>query len=180
MTAFAAAVVAAAAPLRRAGGRQPAAAAAALPRCIAPASSSGSRSSGSSTARRARSPLSCGTGSSTEPCWPVAGRSAASSAWRWRRRGFVGEGSRPAGEYHSADFAWEELVPAGEAALARQIAEREAHLAAAATDGAAAAAAAAGGAAGPAGTDEGGGAAGNSWERFHAQHSAARFFKEKR
>ena len=51
--------------------------------------------------------------------------SSSSSVQRWRCRGFVGEGSRVAGEYHSADFEWEELIEAGEAAVARQWQERQ-------------------------------------------------------
>ena len=115
-----------------------------------------------------------------------------SAAARLRCRGFVGEGSRPAAEFHCADFPWEELREEGEAAVARQRAELAAHLqqqgTAEGSDGASSAAGSSsgGGSCGDSDSDgsvesvDSGGSDG-SWERFHAQQGAtARFFKEKR
>jgi methyltransferase-like protein 6 len=124
---------------------------------------------------------------------------------RVQTRGYVGETTPSAGEYHCDDFEWESCIYEGEAAITRQ---RHEHAAAAA---AAAAAVAAAAAQSPTGEmlvgnlkknenpiteiaslhrtaikhrqevaetktlSEDGG-----WEAFHRRHSAARFFKEKR
>ena len=100
-----------------------------------------------------------------------------------------------AGEYHSADFEWEELVEAGEAAVARQWQERQLCVleqqqqGRQPTAGGAAASEGKHSTAGMTGSSDvldqaaaGGSAEGEekSWERFHSQHSQARFFKEKR
>ena len=101
-----------------------------------------------------------------------------------------------AGEYHSADFEWEELVESGEAAVARQwqerqlcVLEQQQQQGRQPTTGGAAATEGKHSTAGMTGSSDvldqaatGGSAEEEeeSWERFHSQHSQARFFKEKR
>lgn len=106
----------------------------------------------------------CGGRRSSGPARP----SSRGNPCSWVRRGFVGEGSAPAAEYHASDFAWEEVEQAGLAAVAEQRRQR----AAAAQKGAPQA---------EAGQPRRSAAQeGSAWERFHSTHSRARFFKEKR
>lgn len=69
--------------------------------------------------------------------------------------GYVGNRGLHAGQYHDADFDWEDLIPEGEATIARQ---RQAFANNLFTEK----------------------PPRNDWEVFHRQHVAARFFKEKR
>lgn len=136
--------------------------------------------------------------------------------------GFVGEGSRIAGEYHDADFEWEDVEEEGRAAVARQLREwaewqaggqaglvggpstsstrrsrrnrrsREGtdtpSLSRARSDATAdtttttsSSSSDSNGSLEDCSRAPGGGEReGASWERFHATHSQARFFKEKR
>lgn len=120
---------------------------------------------------------------------------------RVRCRGFVGDGTQPAAQYHSADFAWEEVAELGVATVERQRRELRQHLlqqqgqeegvrwhsrqqAAVVATGLAEAARCSVGEEGSWASSSSSGSSGyesdDSWERFHAQHSQARFFKEKR
>lgn len=131
------------------------------------------------------------SGSGSVPRWPLAQRSPRGSR-RCAPGGFVGDRGHAAGEYHAADFEWEEVREAGEAAVQRQRRELLEHLqqqaarpageqAKVALDESSSGAGTVEAALSRAGSDASGAssASGGSWELFHSQHSG-RFFKEKR
>jgi methyltransferase-like protein 6 len=98
--------------------------------------------------------------------YPVLGGRAASQ----RSRGYVGDRTPGAGEYHDSDFDWGTCVGEGEAALKRQRNEFAA-VSISSTN------TLQGKLVGEDGADDHGDPA---WDTFHQRHSAARFFKEKR
>ena len=146
--------------------------------------------------RAAAAATPCGGSATRLARWP-RGAPLRRAGTLWPCRGFVGEQSSTAGEYHDSDFPWESCGEQGLAALGRQRAEH-AQLAAE-PPAASAPVRPLPSSSGPGGSAQhavvadvrpdsdrsgGGGAraAGSQepWEAFHSRHRRGRFFKERR
>lgn len=213
--------------------------------CVKAAAAAHAAGAGSARAlfRRGAPPTAAAAAVVVVPAWPWRaqhrgrcssaglghGKGSRADRRKLRCSGFVGEGTRIAGEYHDADFEWEEVQEEGRTAVARQLREwaewqrsgqevptgqpsggsahqggghshRGTQASSSTGSGDPARNSSSTGSSDPTGSSSGSSTVadssgslevgleavagsegeGASWERFHATHSQARFFKEKR